>query len=297
MSVAIYDGVFGSFNIREIVNADYKTDVKDTGFRQSGAIYRSQSIITTAEPMVDIESMDLYGLVGSIDPSAGLAITSSASILVPLQVRTAGGMFVANGNNYTLSATLGLLVPDEISASQDDEAGVTVKYKLHLASSDGMTAPVAINQSATLGSQAYVASYSMGPVKINGTVINGVKSWSYKFGIGVKVDRYGGGVYPTMAGIVINEVNPEMEITFEDAASLKAFEHYGALNTTAQVFARKNLSGGTREDDADGVHFSATMTNGIQILQSVSGKGTANGSFTRMIKGHTQAFSRTATIS
>lgn len=297
MSVAIYDGVFGSFSIRQIVNSDYKTDVKDVGFRQSGSIYRSQSIINTAEPMADIESMDLYGMVGGINASSGLALTSPGTITIPLQARTAGGMFVANGNNYTLSSTLGLLVPSEISASQDSEAGVTVKYKLHFASSDGVTAPVAINDSATLGSQAYVASYSMGPVKINGTVIDGVKSWSYKPGISVKVDRYGGGVYPTIAGIVINEVNPEMEITFEDAASLKAFEHYGALNATAQVFARKNLSGGTREADGDSVHFSATLTNGIQILQGVSGKGTDNGSFTRMIKGHTQAFSRTANIS
>ena len=296
MTVAIYDGVFGAFNLRQIVSTTYNPDVKEAGFRNSGAIYRSQSTVISGEPVIDIESMDLYGLVGSIDPSAGLAITSPGTITIPFQARTPGGMFVANGSNYTLSSTLGLLVPEEISASQDAEAGVTVKYKLYLASSDGLTQPVTINASATLASQAFVESYSMGPAKINGTALGGVKSWSYKFGITVKVDRYGGGVWPTIAGITIPEVNPEIEITFEDFAAVDDFDHFSALSTTAAVFARKNVMGGTRVADGTGGHFAATMTNGIQILQGVDGKGTENGSFTRKIMGHTQAFSRTSTI-
>lgn len=295
MSVATVDGAFGSLPLREIVNVDYKPDFKDAPFRASGAIYRSQSVITSGEPMVDVESMDLYGIVGSVDPSSGLAITSPGTITIPWQVRAAGGMFVSNGNNYSISSTLGLLVPDEISASQDDEAGVTIKYKIYLASSDGIAAPVAFNSSVTLGSQAFNESYSMGPAKINSTFIAGLKSWSYRFGITVKVDRYGGGVFPTMGGITISEVNPEMDFTFEDMASANAFGHYGSI-TNATAFARKNVHGGTRVDDATSGHFSVTMTSGIQILQGLTSKGTDNGSFTRTIKGHTQAFSRTAAV-
>lgn len=295
MSVAVYDGVFGGLALREIVNTDYKPEFKDAGYRQSGAIYRTQSVITSGEPMVDVESMDLYGIVGLVDPSSGMAITFPGTITIPWQVRAAGGMFVSNGNNYSISSTLGLLVPDEISASQDSEAGVTIKYKIYLASSDGIAAPVAFNSSVTLGSQAFNESYSMGPAKIDSTFIEGLKSWTYRFGITVKVDRYGGGVFPTMAGITISEVNPEMDFTFEDMASASSFGHYASI-TTATAFARKNVHGGTRVADATSGHFSATITGGIHILQGLSGKGTDNGSFTRTIKGHTQAFSRAAAI-
>ncbi len=296
MSVAIVDGTFGSLPLRELVNVEYKPDFKDAPYRASGAIFRSQSVIVSGEPVAELESMDLYGIVGAIaDPSQGLAILSPGTITLPWQVRAPGGMFVANGNNYTISGTLGLLVPDEISASQDAEAGITIKYKIYLASSDGVTAPAAFNTSVTLGSQAFNESYSMGPVKIDSTFIDGLKSWSYKFGITVKVDRYGGGIYPTMSGIVISEVNPEMDLTFEDMASAAAFGHYGAIGS-ATAFARKNVHGGTRVADATGGHFSVAMTDGIQILQGLSGKGTDNGSFTRTIKGHTQAFSRTAAV-
>lgn len=295
MSVAIFDGVYGALALRELVNVDYKPDFKDAPFRASGAIFRSQSVIISGEPVAELESMDLYGIVGAVDPSSGLAITSPGTITLPWQVRAAGGMFVSNGNNYTISGTLGLLVPDEISASQDEEAGVTIKYKIYLASSDGMTAPVAFNSSATLASQAFNESYSMGPAKINSTFIDGLKSWSYRFGITVKVDRYGGGVFPTMGGITISEVNPEMDFTFEDMASAASFGHFNSI-TTATAFARKNVHGGTRVADATSGHFSVTMTSGIQILQGLTGKGTDNGSFTRTIKGHTQAFSRAAAV-
>ncbi len=295
MSVAIFDGVFGGLALRELVNVDYKPDFKDAAFRQSGAIFRSQSLIISGEPVAELESMDLYGIVGSVDPSAGMAITSPGTITLPWQVRAPGGMFVANGNNYTISSTLGLLVPDEISASQDAEAGVTIKYKIYLASSDGIVAPVAFNASATLSSQAFNESYSMGPAKIDSTFIEGLKSWAYKFGITVKVDRYGGGVFPTMYGITISEVNPEMDLTFEDMASANAFGHYGAIGT-ATAFARKNVTGGTRVADNVSGHFSVAMTGGIQILQGLTGKETDNGSFTRTIKGHTQAFSRAAAV-
>lgn len=296
MSVAIYDGVFGSMALRQVVNAGYKTDLKDAGYRFSGAVERSQSIILSGEPVIDIESMDLYTLVGSVSASVGLALASPGTITIPLQVRSSASTFVAGSSHYTLSSTLGLLVPEEVSGSQDAEAGVTVKYKLYLASSDGFTNPITINSSQALASQAFVGTYSMGPVKINGTAIAGVKNWSYKFGIKVKVDRYSGEVWPKISGLTIPDAEPEISLTFEDAASWASFGHYGALATTAAVFARQNTSGGTRTADASGAHFSATMTNGLYLLDGVDGKDTDNGQFMHRIKGHTQAFSRTATI-
>ena len=295
MPVRVYDGVVGSYNIRQIVSSDYKPDIKHAPFRVSGGIDPSEIIVLSGEPMATIETMDLAGMVAGLSATAGLVV-NNGTITIPLQQMASGGGFANNGSHYALSAAYGLLIPTEISASQDSEAGVTAKMDLYIASSDGLTDPVAINAAQTLSSQVYVGSYSLGPAKINGTTIAGLRSWTYKFGIECQKRRFGGGVYPTLYGINIMTRDPSIELEFEDEASLDTFDHYSALNTTASVGARKNVDGGTRVADGSSAHFVATLTGGLQILAGVNAKGEENGSFTRTILGKTQAFSSASSL-
>lgn len=295
MPVATYDAVVGAYNIRQVVSSDYKPDIKHAPFRNSGAIDPSQIIVLSGEPMATIETMDLAGMVAGLSATAGLLV-NNGTITIPLQQRANGGTFSSNGSHYALSAAYGLLIPTEISASQDAEAGVTAKMDLYIASSDGLTDPVSINASQTLAAQAFVGTYSLGPAKINGTVIPGLTSWTYKFGIECQKKRFGGGVYPTLYGINITTRDPSIELEFEDEGSLDAFDHYLALDTTAAVYARLNVDGGTRAADGSSSHFAATLTGGLQFLSGVNAKGQDNGSFTRTIVGKTQAFSSTAAI-
>lgn len=297
MTVSIYDGVFGGFNIREIIDSNYNPDFKTASNRYSGGVDPQEIYILSGEPVVTLEMMDLYNLIGNVSLTAGLAVTSPGTITIPWQQRADGGTFAGSGNHFNLSGTLGLLVITEISGTQDSETGITAKLEACIASSDGLAAPVALNGSVTPAGQAFQGSYSLGPVAINGSAVPGVTGWTYKPGLEIQKKRFGGGVYPTMYGINITKRDPQLEITFEDAASAQAFGHFGALATTASCFARKNEDGGTRADDADSVHVGITLTNGLQILNTMAGKGQDNASFTRTVMGKAQAFTRTAAIS
>lgn len=292
---ALYDGVFGSYNIRQITNTDYQPNLQEAVSRYSGGLDPQMISILSGDPLISVTSQDIHTHIGSVSATAGLALPSG-TITIPWQARAAGGTFAAGSNHYTLSATSGLLVPSEFSADQDGDEGATVKLEIYPSSSTGLVNPVAVNASQALGAQAFVNAYDLGPSKINSTILGMAKSARCIFGLECQKKRYNGETWARQQGITINVRNPKFEFTFESAEDLAAFDHYSALATTATQFFRKRSDGDTHVADATAEHIAVTITGGIQILQGASGSGQDDASFTRTIIGKTLAFSRTSAI-
>lgn len=297
MSSAVYSGVFGAYTIGQITQSDYQPNKKVKVDCYSGELDGEQFSIVQADPVITLTTADLYSLIGSASATEGLAMTSAGTITIPFQNRASGGTYQGSGSHHTLSATLGLLVPTEIMASQDSEDGAQAKLEIYPASTDGLTNPVAINDSITLSGQSFVASYDLGPFKIGSTLFSQIASAKVTFGLMVPRKRYNGETWSRIAGITIVTRRPQLEVTFCSAADLKTFDHYSALNTTATAFFRKRSAGGTHVADGTGGHVSCTITTGIQTLQSASASKSDDATFTRVIQGKTLSFSRTATIS
>ena len=156
MSTAIYDGIFDSLNIRQVQNTDYQPNLETAVGRYSGGLDPQQINIIKGDPVISFTTTDLATVLAGISVTAGLALTSAGTITVPFQSRASGGTFLGSSSHKTLSATLGLLVPMELSASQGDKKGAQLKLELYPASSSGLANPVAMNTGATLAAQAFV---------------------------------------------------------------------------------------------------------------------------------------------
>jgi hypothetical protein len=294
---AIYDSAVAAYAIKQLGMSDYKPNYKYAKDRYSGGLSIQQVSIIEGDPVISLTTQDLAGVIANVSASAGLAVTSAGTIVFPWQDRDAGATFEAAATNHqTLSATLGLIVPTEINASQDSEDGATCNLEFYPASSDGLTEPVAINTGATLSAQAFVGSYDLGPVKVASTNIGNVESIKVNFGIGVVRKRYNGETWARIAGIWINLLDPTFEITFCDAVSAQAGGLRAAVASTVTAYLRIRAAGSTHTADASSAHIAITLTGGLNVLDGGSGNKQDDVTFTRTIIGKSLAFSSTSAI-
>lgn len=293
---ALFDAVVGAVNIYQVSDSSYEPNLTVAQHHYSGGVAPQQSDIVSGEPVVSITSGDIVTVLDGVDSVAGLAV-SAGTVTIPIKNRAAGGLFASGSNHHTVSATHGLLVPVSITANQDDEDGAKIQLEFHAASSTGLVDPITHNASQSAGSQTFTAVHDLGPVKVNGTAITGIKSVTVNFGINVNKQRYSGFPFAQLYGMTINEVRPSIEFDFEDVGSLHSFATFTALSTTCVVYLRKRTAGGLRVAEATEEHIALTLTNGIYTLESAKGSKRDNYTNSAKVYGHSLAYDTTAAIS
>ena len=296
MPSGLADAVIGAYQVKQVQSVDLSPNLVATTHRYSGGVVVQQVDITSGDPVVTIATQDIAGFVAGLSATVGLAV-ASGTVTIPVQDRTAGGLYVSNGSNYSMSFTDGLAVPVTISASQDNEQGAVATIEFHGASTDGLTNPITNNTTVTIASQAFNVVHDLGPVKLNSTTAAGVKSSTVNFGFTVSKQRYSGCPFCTIGGITINEVNPSFDFTFEDAASMHAFTTLLAISSTCIAYFRKRTAGGLRVANITAEHVACTLTGGLAAMQSSSVQSTGNYEFGIRVTGKTLAFSSTSAIS
>lgn len=295
MPSTAYDVTADSLTLKQVIATGWQPNLKHARAYASGAVAASQVALVSGEDVISISSCDLAGIIGGVSATAGLVLSSSS--VVPYQARANGGTFQGDGAHHTLSFVNGLLVPTEISATQDSEEGAVCKLECHVAAAAGQTYPITLAGSATLSAASFVGMYDLGPIKIGSTFISGVKSTSVKFGLKVQKDRYGGEVWPLISGVYIVEIVPTLEVTFEDLASATTAGVSAATATTAVQFFRKRTAGGAHVADATTGHVACTLTGGMHMIQSADANGMNNTSLVRRFEGLSWAFSSSSAIS
>ena len=297
MPSVIYEAVLDAVTIKQVTATSINPGLTASRAKASGAVASSQVSITKAEPVINITTSDLAGVIAGISPTAGLVVSSAG--LIPFKDRAAGGTFEGSAAHQTVSFVNALAVPMEITASQDSEEGATCKIDVHVAgaSDPGQTSPLTFNTGATLAAASFVGVYDLGPVKIASTTIVGVKSVSVKFGLTVSKYRYGGQVWPLISGICITASDPSISVTFEDTASAQAAGEFAATASTITAYFRLRVAGGTHVDNATATNVSCTLTGGMHMVTDASGSGMdGNVSLTREFQGLSLAFSSTSAI-
>jgi hypothetical protein len=293
---AVYDAVIGALTLKQVESSNYQPGITPGIHHYSGGLSPQQVDVISAEPTVEFATHDLHGIVAAVNALSGLSVTAG-TVTIPYNVRLAGGTFSAAGSAQKLAATHGLLVPVDFSANQDDETGAVCNLMFHACSSDGLADPVSIDATVTLDAQAFNLMFSLGRVKINSTMVDGVVSSRVIFGINVNKKRYEGYPYPTLYGTTINEVRPSIELTFEDIASMDAFGNFISIGSTVKAFYRKHTAGGTRVAEGTAEHIACTLTGGMSCLTGSSGQGRDNHSNTITVFGKTLAFASNSAIS
>lgn len=156
-----------------------------------------------------------------------------------LGVRTAD----ASAVHQRMRMATGMMCWEEINAQH--QADATIKSRI-IPTYNGSVAPIVpAGSTALAGTAAAGAFYTLGPVLINGTELNGVDSVRISLGAQIMELSSGGDVYMTFAGIAQRE--PVVEITSLEAGAWVTFGLIGtALNGTTGlvVYLRKKTADG-----------------------------------------------------
>jgi hypothetical protein len=280
MPFAAYDNYVGSLNLRQCTAASYTANGEPIEGAVSGNLDVSEYFGGPLDLRSTFESEDIAGVAGvSNIGTAGLAV-SGGTITVGFQKRADMGTFAGAGNHFTLSATYGLLIPTRFTLPNVGTASASLD--LIYVSSNGTSAPVTVNAGATLGSQAFSALHTLGPVAVNGTAFTQVMSATVTPGLLVTTKFYEGYNYLTPAGIKIERRRPMIEFQTDNLALLNALGAGWGLGSSIVVYARKR-SGAGFVADATAQHVSFSGADGIvKVYENISAGG--SGDATRTVR-------------
>lgn len=284
MPSTVYDSVFNSTVVAQVASVTADAQVKEWIGRYSGGVDPQQIGVINTEPKFSIETSDISGALSAADVVAGTYYTGS-TIKLPWNKRVEGGAFAATLQHAVISATRGLLIPTEFSATQDSEEGVKASLEFYPVW-DGTNPIVGYTTATTLAAATFQSMFALSLVEPNsGAALNFVKSVTVRPGITVECSRYSGSPYPTICYITLRE--PEIEVEFEDFDALQA--NFFTSLTSLVVFFQQLADGSDRDDAANTDHVKFTLTGGLQITRSASGRGQDNATASLLFKGKTLA--------
>ena len=182
---------------------------------------------------------------------------------------TEGGTRTAGANHIKMTINEGLLAPLALNAQQGAPATLGLEAVVGY---DGTNEPVVIATSQSLvGTPAVGELFTLGPVALNGTTINGVQSIAYDAGLQILAQSGDGQVWPTF--IAIMSRRPRLVINTVDVGVFSTFGLDGTAQsvTDSVAYLRKIAEGGTRELDATAEHIKLTFDDGIIYCGPIQG--------------------------
>jgi hypothetical protein len=209
----------------------------------SGTAYQTFVAIAAMRPALDFSSGDLKTILAKLTNQIALAI--SGDFLIWFQKMAEGGVRSAGSTHTKGTVAKGLLIPVSISLRDGQDA--TITCQLLMTSADGSTSPLALTGSQALVAAAGAAAgWTLGPVSINGTALEGVEEVTINFGISPAVLGASGMIYPTFAGVM--RVDPTISIV---AASIDEFISWGLTGaaqgaTDSTIYIQDMAEGGVR---------------------------------------------------
>jgi hypothetical protein len=279
------DMILGATTVRQITSSSHSSGLQARKSMNSGGDTVQQISGLLAEEITTFSSADvgvLCALGTNTFCSVGLFLTAS-TITVPYKSRSTGGSFASGANHSALSGASALIIPTQIEASQDADAGASLTGEIHWLSADGLAAGATGSTGNSLGAQSFSAEFALGPAFINTVEVPGVQSIRVNPGITLVKSSAKGLVRPTK--ISIQTVMPTMEITTDDIDGLVARLNAFTAMTSANIYLRKRVDSGVYSATTDNVRF--TFAAGLIFDDSVDVNDVGNGTGTVTLHGKT----------
>lgn len=209
------------------------------------------------------------------DALAAFGVTSyalaNALVCYFRKISQGGTRDAANaGTHISLSFSGGMVCPRRVSARHGSNA--VWDGEVYGTSADG-TNPVTPSTTANLPASlpGVATAFGLGPIKLNGTVLDGLESAEYDFGVTPMIEGRDGDIYPTHAGVKSQQ--PTVKVRGAHVDVLSALTLDGGYYTASQVvgYLRKRSAGGTYVADATAQHVKFTLGLCRVEAQSVDG--------------------------
>lgn len=236
-----------------------------------GAATPTYTAVMRADPRFTFRTTDIKAVLDLIDLNDGLAIASGVNIYYQKLAEDGKRASGSVHRKVATAAAGGLVVVRPISASVGEVA--MVELEVFVKSSDGDPLTWTNNAALPAGGGGVASLWTVGPVQINGTKYDGVRSVSVDPGIEVLAEASDGLVYPNF--INITQQVPSISATIRNLAVADLLKNAGAAQggvaSESYVWLRKIDEGGKRVADATQEHIQFEVHEGLWNYEQVSG--------------------------
>lgn len=157
--------------------------------------------------------------------------------------------------------------------SLNAEDGRTASMRCRLAAVfDGTNDPMAVSSGVALtGTSAVQHFFTLGPVTLNGTGLNGVKSITFDTGLNLEEEHGDGEEFLTY--LSVRDYNPTLRIRLRDTATFSTYGSKGTAMTALVFYLRKRQASGINVAEGTAQHIKFTGTTGTIKPISVGADG------------------------
>lgn len=240
------------------LNSGLRTQV-ETG---DGSVYASFGSLVSGAQVCTVETSDLKTLFDALGIT-GMKIDSGLNpgVVVYGYRMTTGGTrdALAAGTHHATTVTNGIAVLRSLSLPNQGPAVAT--FELY-ARKESATEPLTFSETANLdaGVNPVIDTlWTMGPVKLNATVLSALDSVQIDFGVQVVCETRDSDIYPTFCGI--RSIQPRITLNgvhIDDTATLTE-DGTSFAASLVTLYARKRAEGGTFVADVTAEHIKLTL--------------------------------------
>jgi len=164
--------------------------------------------------------------------------------------------------------TMAFLEWSTITATQNQLAEIACRL---VAAYDGTNDPMVLTQQALSGTRAVHHLFTLGPVTLNGTALDGLQSWTMSNNTVLEVIFDSGVPFPRYIGI--NNHSPTLMARVRAGTLMRTIGTRGTAITSLTWYLRKLQASALAEPDASQVHIQFVATAGTVKARQVDNTG------------------------
>jgi len=225
----------------------------------SGEAYHTHVSVNQHRPLINVATTDLKTLLDKV--GLWFATVTTGSVFSALWTQTAdGALRTAGAAHEKMVVNKGILAIASIVANQGEDAQCAFSvYAIH----DGTNDPVVFSANAALLATGNVtARWTLGPIEIAGTQLEGVQGYTLSTGVQVATRSSDGRVGPYHGSVEI--VQPGIEIRTLDASAQRTFGLSGTAisGDGVEMWLRKREQGAAALANATAEHIKFSVAAG-----------------------------------
>lgn len=225
----------------------------------SGEVYPRFQAITAQKPTISFTTKAIAAVLNAIGLTGSNIGDLTAGLSAYAYKHAVGGTRAGAGNHRKYNAKHGLIVPQTLSVSHQEDA--TLPYEAAV-TYDGQNDPIVITDNANLpAGLTDVERFTLGPIQIENITLPECTSLELDFGITVETKGAGSEIWDTFSSI--GEIKPVLTLRGIDVEWFKstniplAGKASSHANTT--IYLRKRAQGQSFIGDGTAEHIKLTM--------------------------------------
>lgn len=260
--------------ITQLTDLNLSTGIAELVVNPSGDVAPGFTGINEARPETSFSTQQIYAILAQCTTEGISGDLSGGDLDVYYRAGDPFATLAAESAESHIQAKFeanSILCWSTIRASQGGLADISCRL---VPVYDGTNSPMQLTSGVAIADAAVVSAlYTLGPIKLNGSWVEGVQDVTIDSGVSLDIVADSGSPWPTL--VTVSAIAPRIRFTTRATAIAPTLGTLGTPLTALLVYLRKKSPGGAVANVADGtaehVKFAMASGSGMAIVRDIAG--------------------------